>query len=405
MIPLVKPSRASLYALSFLVFLISDVQGGVGPFITVYITSALNWDAEKIGLVLGMYNISSLVSQIPGGLLIDSAKYKQWLIGIATIIIAMGCLLIVNSSTLLPILIAQSFIGIATSIIPPAITAITLGLVGQQLFPERLAINATFNHAGNVFNAFITGLMVFWLGVSWVLYVDVFFSLISLIPLMLIKKSEINNAIARELPQDISDKNYKPLPIAQLMTSFPIIIFGISLILFTFSNSAQLPLLVQKIAAHSSKHTSFYMSSSIIIAQLVMIVVAFMLSFIINKIGRKPLFMSVYFILVVRAILYTLTTKPYLLIANQLLDGVAAGIFSIVSIVIISDLAKNSGRFNFMQGLMIFCISIGAALSNLVAGYVAKLMSIDVAFILLAGIAAIGLLFFGCLMPETKNKT
>ncbi len=400
-----KPSALSLFGLSCMVFLISDIQGGVGPFISLYLSADLNWNAAEIGLVLATYNIASLLSQIPSGMLIDLVEFKQSLIAMCTVTIAFGCLLIVHSSKLMPIIIAQSLIGMATSIIPPAITAITLGLVGREAFPTRLAINNTFYHAGNVFIALATGIMARWLGIAWVLYIGIISSLASIIPLYLINRREIDNDIARECLEGNNSQVCKPILIKKILTSQPLIIFGICLILFTFSNSAQLPLVGLKIIAKNPGFGSFYMASSIILAQVVMIVVAYVLSFVIRGFGRKPLFITSFSILIVRTIFYTLTDNPNLLLANQVLDGIAAGIFNIVSVVIITDLAKNSGRFNFMQGIMIFCISIGAALSNLVAGYISKLYGIDSSFRLLTVIAIIGLLFYTLVMPETKGKS
>jgi MFS family permease len=399
-----KPSKFSLFALSWLVFLISDTQGGVGPFIAIYLKTALSWDAGRIGMVLAMYNIASLCCQIPSGFLIDYVTFKRFLIGVSSCMVGIGCLLIVNSKTLAPILFAQTIIGIATSIIPPAIAAVTLGLVGRKAFPERLALNGTFNHSGNVTNTLLTGLMVYFWSVTWILYVDFTFSIISIIPLLLINKNEINNNEAREAPGVGLPTEYMPLPIETIITNPVVIFYGISLLLFTFANSAQLPLVGQKIANVVPNRAATYMASSIVVAQLVMIGVTYLLSLIIDKIGRKVLFVCVYAVLFLRAGLYLLTANPNLLLAIQVLDGLASGIFSIVSVVVISDLAKNTGRFNFMQGMMIFCISIGSAFSNLVSGYVAKLFGLDVGIALLGVVAFIGLIFYITIMPETKGR-
>lgn len=396
-----KTTATNLYALSLLVFLISDVQGGVGPYIAVYLKSVLNWSLSNIGFALAMYNIASLTAQIPSGLLIDKVHFKRLLVGLCAVMISVGCYIIINSAHLMPILFAQSLIGVAASIIPPAIAAITLGLVGRAQFPARLSINGTFNHAGNVFNAMVTGITTFFFGVVWILYTDIFFSLISLVPLICINKNDIDNEVAREAPENNGSTSY---PIKKLLLTPSILYFGIAVALFTFSNSFQLPLLGQKLALQAPKYAATYMTISIISAQLVMIAVAFFLSLFIDKIGRKPLFLTCYFVLMVRAILYVLFTQPIFLLCNQVLDGIGAGIFSIVAIVITSDLAKDSGRFNFMQGLIIFCISIGSALSNVMGGLVAERVGINASFLVLSFIALLGGIFYSIFMPETKDK-
>jgi hypothetical protein len=80
-------------------------------------------------------------------------------------------------------------------------------------------------------------------------------------------------------------------------------------------------------------------------------------------IGRKPIFLVALAVLPVRGVLFTLTDSPYAIVAIQLLDGVAAGIFGVISIIIASDLMRGTGRFNLAQGLVALCVGLGAAIS------------------------------------------
>src|SRR5271165_2841704 len=67
----------------------------------------------------------------------------------------------------------------------------------------------------------------------------------------------------------------------------------------------------------------------------------------------------------IRGLLFAFTSNPYGVVAIQLLDGVAAGIFGVIAILIASDLMRGTGRFNLAQGLVALCVGIGAGLSNL----------------------------------------
>jgi MFS family permease len=131
--------------------------------------------------------------------------------------------------------------------------------------------------------------------------------------------------------------------------------------------------------------------------------VAYSVGIFMNSFGRKPIFLIAFLILPIRALLYTLTTNPLLLLAIQLLDGIGAGIFGVIAIVIISDLTKGTGRFNFFQGLVALCTGIGAALSNLVAGAIVKSWGYNTGFLTLSLLSVAGLLFFWLFMPETKG--
>jgi MFS family permease len=399
------PSVQSMVALSALVFLISDVQGGVGPFLSVYLDASLKWNVNEIGIALATLNIVTVVSQIPSGLIIDSVSAKRFLVAVSCIIITLACIIITRASTLLLVVVAQSIIGIASSIISPAITAITLGLVGRRYFAKRLSINGTFNHAGNVMTAMVTGLLAVWLGGKWILYVVILFCLVSLIPLFLIKKGEINSQVARELPDvAMQAEAYQPVSMIKLILNKQIIYFCITVFLFEFSNAAQLPLIGQELAKVNMQYASLFMASSIVLAQVVMMLVSYSLGFILPKMRRKPLIIIAFSFLILRALLYIPIKNGYVLLCLQVLDGMASGIYSIVIIVIISELGSGTGRFNFLQGLISFWIGIGSALSNLVGGYVAQQKGFNASFLFLALIAVAGVLFFNKFMPETKNN-
>ncbi len=80
----------------------------------------------------------------------------------------------------------------------------------------------------------------------------------------------------------------------------------------------------------------------------------------------------------------------------------AAGIFGVVSVLIVADLTKGTGRFNFTQGALSTATGIGAGLSNLLAGFVVQAAGFNVGFVTLAAIALAATLFFALAMPETR---
>ena len=124
-----------------------------------------------------------------------------------------------------------------------------------------------------------------------------------------------------------------------------------------------------------------------------------------SRIGRKPLFLFGFAALALRGVLYTVSHHPAALIAVQCMDGLGAGIFGVVGVLIIADLTKGTGRFNAAQGAIATAQGLGAFLSNSVAGYLAKTRGDDFTFWVLAGIAFVGLIFFWALMPETRQQT
>ena len=142
------------------------------------------------------------------------------------------------------------------------------------------------------------------------------------------------------------------------------------------------------------------------IAEIVMIGTAYLMSRMVNRFKRKMLFLLAFLILPVRAVLYTLVESPSLFLLIQALDGVAAGILGIMGIVINSDLAVDTGRFNFLQGLGAMSIGMGESVSQLFAGFTAQLLGFNISFLSLASVGVVGILFspFSCQKQKHTKK-
>lgn len=107
----------------------------------------------------------------------------------------------------------------------------------------------------------------------------------------------------------------------------------------------------------------------------------------------------------IRGILYTLVGGTLPLIAVQLLDGVANSIFGVVSIMLVADRTRGTGRFNLIQGALATVVGIGAAFSTTLGGALIQHFSYRISFIGLAGVALLAVfhLWFG--VPETRERT
>jgi MFS family permease len=119
--------------------------------------------------------------------------------------------------------------------------------------------------------------------------------------------------------------------------------------------------------------------------------------------GRKAIFLVALAVLPVRGVLFSFSANPFGVIAIQLLDGVAAGIFGVIAIIIAADLTRGTGRFNLAQGLVALSVGVGAGMSNLVSGYIVQGFGYPVGFLSLAVFAAGALGFFALFMPETRD--
>jgi MFS family permease len=102
--------------------------------------------------------------------------------------------------------------------------------------------------------------------------------------------------------------------------------------------------------------------------------------------------------------LYTLTDSPTWLIANQILDGVGAGIFGVAALLVMADLTRGTGRFNFAQGLVATAIGLGAAASNFITGLIVDRAGYNAGFFFLSSVAVAALVLFAVTVPETVNE-
>src|ERR1700731_1016702 len=68
--------------------------------------------------------------------------------------------------------------------------------------------------------------------------------------------------------------------------------------------------------------------------------------------------------------LFALVGSPYLIVTAQVLDGISAAVLGVTIPLIVADIMRGTGRFNFGLGIIGSAVGIGAALSTTVAGYV-----------------------------------
>jgi predicted MFS family arabinose efflux permease len=399
------PSPRSLRGLDGLTFLLADVRDGLGPYLAVFLKGEQHWPSGAIGIAMAASSIAAAVCQIPAGLLVDGLRFKRLLVAVSGLLVAAGCLLIAFHPRLAAVVAAQVMLGAASAIIPPALAALSLGLVGHRRLDARISRNETFNHGGNFVAAGMAGTLGFSLGYDWIFYLVCFFAVASAAVVNCINPAEINHELARGGENRHANGQIgAPLALGELLNRRDLVIFLISVILFHFGNAAMLPMAGQVLAQAHPGSDTIALSACIITAQLIMVGVAWAVGKAMAAgVRRKPIFLIALAILPVRGILFSFTANPYGVVAIQLLDGIAAGIFGVIAIVIASDLMRGTGRFNLAQGLVALCVGVGAALSNLISGFIIQWYGYPAGFLSLAAVAVTAFAFFALFMPETQG--
>jgi MFS family permease len=154
----------------------------------------------------------------------------------------------------------------------------------------------------------------------------------------------------------------------------------------------------------SSQWATALIAVCMIVPQLIVALVSPWIGRSAQRIGRRPLLLLGIAVVSLRGILFASLSNPFLLVAVQLLDGIAAAVFTVLTPFIIADITRGTGRFNLSLGFVGTATGIGASLSTTLAGYASDHFGSPAAFLALAAFAAAGVALVWRLMPETRPR-
>jgi MFS family permease len=390
-------------------FFLADVRDGLGPYLAIYLLAVRGpeqgWNEGTIGLVITIAAIAGLLSQTPVGALIDRTRHKRAVVIAAALAVTASCVALPFISGFYAIAATQSLAGIAGAVFPPAIAAITLGVVGPKAFSRRIGRNEAFNHAGNAASAALAAVTAYAFGPVVVFWIMAALAVASIAAMLTISARAIDDDLAQGLDEPGGRAGHEePSAWTALLTCRPLLVFAGLMATFHLANAAMLPTVGQKLTQVVGKdHATSLIASCIVAAQCVMVPVAMMVGARADRWGRKPIFLVAFGVLALRGLLYPVSDHPAWLLGVQLLDGVGAGIFGALFPVVVADLTRGTGRFNVSQGAVATAQGLGAALSASLAGGVIVGLGYSAAFIALGAVAALGFLGYLLLMPETRQ--
>lgn len=399
-----EPSRASQQALSWLNFFVADVQTGFGPFLALYLASQ-NWSQAEIGWLLTAGGLAGIAAQIPGGALVDWARAKRLLIGLALLAIAIGALIFGFSSNPILVFAAEILHGSTSGILKPAMAALGLGLVGHRLLGRRLGRNYLYDTLGNALTAAALGAVGQIISKRAIFFVGAALCLPAGWALRCIRGDEIDYARARSAPG--RDRPRKAARLRELSRHRGLLVFGACLTLFQFANASVMPLATGRLGRENIAESTLVTSALVVVPQLVAAALSAWATWSARgggDHGRKPLLLIGFGAVSAHAALFALPLGPWYLVAFQLLDGVSAAVIGIMMPLVIADLTRGSGRYNLAQGAVGLVTGIGASVSTLVSGYVAQLLGFDVTFLCLAAVGLLGFAGIALLLPETQPE-
>ena len=315
------PQPRSLQGLDWLNFFVANVQTGFGPFIAVYLTEN-RWTTAEIGYALTIGTICSLVSQVPAGALVDGMRDKRWAVWFGTLSISGTALMYVLSPTQMSVYVAEVLHGLASSVIGPAIAAVSLALVGRAAFSERIGRNARFASLGSGLAAGVMGAAGSFVSAGSVFWLTAALGVPALMALRMIG----HGTGQPEAEAEQKDAAAGLAGLKELFLDWRLLTFAACVVLFFISNAAMLPLAATQITKRHPELADIIIAATIVIPQVVVALLSPWVGRSSDRLGRRPIMLLGWMMLPLQGLLYASALTPFLLVLCQLLSGVSAAV-------------------------------------------------------------------------------
>jgi MFS family permease len=398
----VRVPPESLHALDWLNFFLAALLAGFGPFVTVYLADR-GWVPESIGLVLTASGIAGLLTQVPGGELIDTVRSKRAVVGTGIAAVILVVLIFRLRPDFPSVFAAAVMQGTAGSVLGPGIAAISLGLVGHEALAERLGRNQRFASIGGLTAAGLMGVVGYLLATRNILVVTAALGFPALLALVRIRATDIH--FGRSCGAPDHHHPTQPPPRVSRAAHFKdrrLVTFAICLFLFQVANASILPLIGETLAHAEGRWSSLLMSALIVPPQIIVALLAPWAGRTANTWGRRPLLLIGLGVVPIRAGFFALTTDPMPLVFIQALDGLSGATLGVLTALVIADLTKGTGRFNLAQGIVGALSGVGASLSTSVSGLFVERFGQTAGFLSVTTVGLIAVAILWGFMPETK---
>lgn len=401
------PSRMSLIGLDSVNFFLGEIVGVGIPFLNDYLKNH-HWSFQDVGIATAMVGLGTLLFQGFSGVIADLVTRHRILMG-STILLYGICF------SLLPLSVGQQSltdgllftVGMASSFFVPLSATLAFSLVGRRSFARVMGQNQMWNHAGFLASALVTLGVIRLLGLDSVFISIALGSCLGILSLFLIRKRDlVYHRIKDEEGENSRREGLDPIrddrTLFRVFLDFfknpTIRILLISTTLFQISNAPVMPLLLLYLRFLDGGNGK--LAWVVLIAQATMIPVAWASARYSARWGHKLVFSIAFFVMPIRSLICAVTTNTDILLATQVMDGVAAGIYGVVVALIVSDLTRGKKGFNMLMGLSQIAMALGAIIGPMIQGVAVGEVGFRFSFLVFAGVASLAAILFFYFMPE-----
>jgi len=385
-------------------FFVADVQTSFGAFVAFYLAE-LGWSQGSIGVALTAGAIAGTISQIPGGALADAVNWKRGLAALGIAMSAAAALILAFLPHRVFVFVAQILQGATAGVITPAIGAISLGLVGRSAMSLRTGRNYRYAAGGHAVTAALMGVAGAYVANGAIFVAAAALCVPALIALSFIRGDEIDYARARNARRGEAGSGKQrtsAVRILELVRNRKFILFAAATVLFQLADASVLPLVGENLATSIRDHAALWMSGLIIVPQVVVAILAPWVGFHSEKKGRRPLLLIGFGLEPVRALLLAFSSSYSVLVIGQGLSGVTGAIVGVMTVVVVTDLTADTGRFNLAVGIIGMLSAIAASVSTSATGFVFQAIGPRMGYLALALIAAAATALVWLFLSETK---
>jgi MFS family permease len=380
----------SLLALAVLNFFLADSRDGLGPFLDGFLATR-GWSPLTLGSIATVGGLIGLAVTPVCGALVDSSTWKRTLVGIPVVLVTAFALLTLQFPSEAVVWIGQIGTAVVGAVVGPALTGLTLGLVGEKLFSRQIARNEFWNHTGNFVSLFAIFVLVTLVGQAGVVWLMLATAAGTLAALVAIDPGRIDHKTARGLSTDNGEPG--PSGFKVLFSCRGLILLAVVMLIFHWGNAPMSRLIAQQFSIELG--TPFRTTAIVTgVSQFAMIIVAMATPWLIRRFGLSFVFVLALLALPVRGLLAGSFDGFWVVYPVQALDGIGAGLLGIVTPVAAERLLAGTGRFNVGFAAVMTMQGIGASLSNVVAGWLTTIGGYGLSHYAGGGVALIALAIF-----------
>ena len=364
-------------ALDWFNLFVANIQTGFGPFIAVYLTSQ-SWTQTSIGVALSIGTVAAMASQVPAGALVDAIPNKTRVAAFSVLSFTACALMLAVYPIPLFVYLAEILHGLSSCTLGLATAAMSLVIAGRFGMGLRLGRNARYAAIGNGLGAALMGACGQYVSERAVFFLPAALTLPALVALMPLRRV----AIARQAAAATNDSTAKAPDssgqLGKVLSDRRLLIFCGCAMLFTFANAPMLMLISGNMTAKVG-NPSLLIAACIVLPQIIVALASPAAGRMAESRGRRSVLLLGFSALPLRALVFSATASPAMVIAIQALDGIGGACFGV------------------MMPLM-----VSGTWSPPAAGGLAEHYGTRIAFFALAAVGALAVLLVLFAMPETR---